>query len=113
MAIGKKAAERQAADNTLKTQTCWGDKDIEIITKTNVTREQFKKMNLLEFMGDSLLPDFDMEIEWKVRKEERLRMKEEVVNIGKAGNMVGCFQIEEKWICVRKQLAALQQRKEL
>ena len=41
MAIGKKAAEMRAGDSSIKTQMRWGDKDIEIYTKTKGSQEPF------------------------------------------------------------------------
>ena len=81
VAIGKKAAERRAADKTLNTQIRWGEKDIKIFVKirsdnnTDGEKEHFRKTSLQEFMQDTPLPDFDMELEWKVRKEEKVRKK--------------------------------------
>ena len=81
VAIGKKAAERRAIDKTLKTQIRWGEKDLEIFVKNRMEnnadgeKERFRKTNLQEFMQDTPLPDFDMEIEWKARKDEKTKKK--------------------------------------
>ena len=81
VAIGKKAAEKRGLDKSLKTQIRWGEKDLEIFIKNrnenneDGDRERFKKTNLQDFMGDTLLPDFDMEIEWKTRRDEKTKKK--------------------------------------
>ena len=51
MAIAKKASQRRAGDKFLKTQICWGEKDVEIFTKLKGSQEPLKKTDLKEFMG--------------------------------------------------------------
>ena len=58
MAIQQKATERRAHDKTLKTQLRWGERDIEIYTKTKGSQEPFRRNDLKEFMGMDPLPAF-------------------------------------------------------
>ena len=75
MAVSRRAADKRGDDNLLKTQIRWGKRDIEVFTKTKGTNEQFKRTNLKEFMGPVFLPDFDMDVEWKVNKGDKPRRK--------------------------------------
>ena len=76
MALARKAAERRAADGKLKTQIRWGDSDIEMFVKEKGTNEQLKKTNLLEFMGETDLPEFDTSVKWRKRDLNRNRIEE-------------------------------------
>ena len=71
MALGRKAAQMRANDKTLKTQLRWGTCDIDIFTKTKGYQDMLKKVDINTFMGDYLLPDFDMKIKWKVKDDFR------------------------------------------
>ena len=75
MAVAKKAAENRAVEKMLKTQIRWGDKDVEIFTKKKGNDELFSKVDLMEFMGGSSLPEYDMSIKWTMRKEGLPRRK--------------------------------------
>ena len=57
----------------MKTQLRFGAKEIEVYTKFRESGEGFKKVNLMEFMGENDLPPFDHSIRWRRRidKPER------------------------------------------
>ena len=75
MAIGRRAANVRANNRTLKTLQRWGNKDIKIFTKTRGSQEQFQKVDLYKFMGDIILPEFDINKEWKSKKDTGIRRK--------------------------------------
>ena len=75
MAIAAKAKEVRANDNTIKTQIRWGNNDIEIFTRLKGSEEAFKKMDLLEFMDKTTLPDFDDTVKWKNRENNLFKRK--------------------------------------
>ena len=75
MAVSNRAKEKREKDKSLKTQIRWGTNDIEIYTKERGKEEQFKKTSLREFMGDEILPEFDMSIKWLPRNSNRTRRK--------------------------------------
>ena len=77
-AISAKAHEKRMENPKLKTQIRWGDHDLEIHTKLKdleeqKVKEQFRKENLREFMGESTLPDFDTRIKWTKKDENKPR----------------------------------------
>ena len=73
MAISRKATQVRANDKQIKTQMRWGMKDIEMFMKTKGSQEPFKKTYLKSFMEDEKLPDFNMEVQWKTRREGKPR----------------------------------------
>ena len=75
MAIGRRATEKRAEDRTMKTQMRWGSKDIEIFVKKRGTEEQYKRVNLNEFMGEVALPAFDNSKVWRARRKNGLRRR--------------------------------------
>ena len=78
-AIAHRAKIVRAANNNIKTQLRWGEKDIEVYTKTKGSEEQMKVVNLQEFMGNESLPDYDASIKWKVRTQTEQRKKKKLV----------------------------------
>ena len=62
MALANKASECRSRDNTLKNSSKMGDKDVEIYIKTKGSEEQFRKIPLKEFMGETELPEVDSKI---------------------------------------------------
>ena len=74
MAISRRATELRANDNTLKTQQRWGMRDVEILTKVRGTQD-FQKVKLTDFMGDTELPDFDAKKVWKSARSTGLKRK--------------------------------------
>ena len=52
-------------DKNLKTQIQFEDKDLENFTKEKGTEEQFRKTDLLKFIGEKMLPPFDHNIKWR------------------------------------------------
>ena len=73
MAVAGQATVRRSDNPKLKTQLRWGDKDVEVFVKIKGSEETFKRINLKEFMGSTKLPDFDMNVNWKPRREARTR----------------------------------------
>ena len=73
MAIAGKASECRASDKKLKTQLRWGEKDIKILSKKKVSDEPLRKIDLNEFMKDTELPDYDSNVKWKARPENKYK----------------------------------------
>ena len=82
MTVARKDTELRASDKKLKTQIGWGDKDIEIFTKTKGSEEPLRKVDLADFMGETPLPSCEMNFKWKARPSNKIR-RELVFNQGK------------------------------
>ena len=84
MAVGKRAADIRSKDKTIKTQIRWGEKDLEIYTKKKGgdNKEQFKRIELIEFMGGEELPEVDCSIKWRWSKERVQRREMHFNNEG-------------------------------
>ena len=70
IAISRVCAEKISHDKDLKTQICFGSKDIEIFTKIKWSGEGYKIEDLSSFMEDVELLVFDNYIQWKKRDEK-------------------------------------------
>ena len=56
-------ADRMKSEGDLKTQICFGHKDLEVLLKTKGSDKPFMKVNLKEFIGNDTIPDFDQQYE--------------------------------------------------
>ena len=74
--LNKICAERRKLDNTLRTQIRFGKSDLELWTKIKGEDEPLKNVDLLVFLGDDKIEDFDHEIKWthKPDREPRRRV---------------------------------------
>ena len=75
MAIAIRAATKRKLDLRLKTQIRWGDTDTEIYIKEKGEQQHYKITDLLDFMGEEVLPDIDMSVKWAQRAEGLSRRK--------------------------------------
>ena len=87
LAISQRAKDLRAADSSLKTQLRWGEKDIEIYTKTKGMEDPLKQVNLQEFMDNHPLPELDTSIKWRARNHITQKNKKKLVfGQGSAGH---------------------------
>ena len=80
MTVAARAKVIREEDKDVKTQIRWGERDVEMFLKRRGENEQFKKVELFEFMAEAVLPDVDFSIKWKIRAEKENRRK---LNFGK------------------------------
>ena len=88
-AIADRAAEVRAEKSDIKTQIRWGNADLEIFTKAKGEKEQFRRQNLREFMGEADLPKFDMDVKWENRETKfrrKLEFNEKTTGLPSMGN---------------------------
>ena len=75
MAISEVCNKRRADNSNLKTQMKFGTKDVEVFTKLKNGNEGYRKVDLREIMGDTELPAFQHNIQWKKFADRPARRK--------------------------------------
>ena len=74
-AINRICRDRREEDRNLKTQVRFGDKDLEVLTKTKGENEPFVKTDLKDFIGEARLPLFDDSQRWRHQKDRKPRRR--------------------------------------
>ena len=65
MAISNICGEKRKLNTDLKTQMWFAHKDIEVLTKQRGDNEPFRVVDLVDFIGDNQVPEFDHKIKWR------------------------------------------------
>ena len=74
-ALNKLCRDKRAENPRLKTQVRFGKVDLEILTKLKGEEEQFKTVNLKDFIGENQIPDYEHEIKWQNHKDRAPRRR--------------------------------------
>ena len=73
--LNKLCKAKREADNNLKTQIRFNEKDLEVLTKAKGTSEPFRPVNLTDFAGDETIPGFDHSVRWRKCVDRPLRRR--------------------------------------
>ena len=65
--LNKVCAQWTSKNKSLKIQIIFGDRDLLVLTKEKVGENPFRIVDLKDFLGEQLLPDFDMTLKWRVQ----------------------------------------------
>ena len=89
-AISEICKDKRMLDPTLKTQICFGLKDIEVLTKKKGEEDSFKCVELKDFLGETQIPKFDAAIKWREHpdKPPRRRLVSPSRNVGPPRNVI-------------------------
>ena len=74
-AINKICRDKRQENQNLKTQVRFGSRDLEVMIKTKGDKEPFTRVDLKEFIGEAIIPNFDDSQKWRHQPDRRPRRR--------------------------------------
>ena len=75
MALNRLCSGRRQEGPQLKTQVCFGDKDLEILTKIKGSDDPYRVVDLRQFAAGGRIPDFNPNLRWKWQEDRQPRRR--------------------------------------